>query len=228
MYSRLSFFRKSNVCNAQRETRQKTVGHVLVIGCTKQNKKKKEHTEGFLETCCIPDRRETKKHKCISPEGTPVRLQIIVNFHRKTSDSKMNFQRCVGYSCEGTPFAYDEYYEWFGVVYFQHGGKARMRLPCSAGSCSKPGGGCREAAPSTTLGTGSNYRLNHFITNFTFFPVRQELQTCRLNIIKARLQIKLALFWGLDGEYWVQVACGCVCLCLCVSPSVFYLLRIRV
>lgn len=46
---------------------------------------------------------------------------------------------------------------------------------------------CREAAPSTTLGigTGSNYRLNHFITNSTFFPVHQpeELQTWKVNII---------------------------------------------
>lgn len=139
MYSRLSFFRKSNVCNAQRDTTEdsRTCSSYRMY---KTKQKKEEHTEGFLETCCIPDRRETKKHKCISPEGTPVRLQIIVNFHRKTSDSKMNFQRCVGYSCEGTPFACDEYYEWFGVVYVQHGGKARMRLPCSAGSCSKPGG----------------------------------------------------------------------------------------
>lgn len=62
---------------------------------------------------------------------------------------------------------------------------------------------CREAAPSTTLGTGSNYRLNHFITNSTFFPVHQpeELQTWKVNIIKARLQIKVALL-GVDGEIW--------------------------
>lgn len=87
--------------------------------------------------------------------------------------------------------------------------------------------GCREAAPSTTLGTGSNYRLNHFITNFTFFPVSQELQTCRLNIIKARLQIKLALFWGLDGEYWIQVVCGCVCVMSHISPVPICLLSLQ-
>lgn len=90
---------------------------------------------------------------------------------------------------------------------------------------------CREAAPSTTLGTGSNYGLNHFITNFTFFPVSQELQTCRLNIIKARLQIKLALFWGLDGEYWGTSGVWlCVCVMSHISPVsiCLYLFRIRV
>lgn len=70
---------------------------------------------------------------------------------------------------------------------------------------------CREAAPSTTLGTGSNYRLNHFITNSTFSPFHQpeELQMWKVNIIKARLQIKVALL-GVDGEIWGYKG---VCVC---------------
>lgn len=79
---------------------------------------------------------------------------------------------------------------------------------------------CREAAPSTTLGThnnsGSNYRLNHFISNYTFFPVHQpeDLHAWKQNINKASLQIH---FWELEEKY--EGLRVCIIARVCVAPS---------
>lgn len=135
---------------------------------------------GFLEIYCIFCRREAGLHKCISPEGTPIRLEIIVGTipTRKHQEAKWIFSNLSDAHVKRPHLHVMNILSSYPLFALNTGGKHAwnfLALVLSALSLRA----CREAAPSTTLGSGSNYRLNRFITNSTFFHVhqREELQT---------------------------------------------------
>lgn len=80
-------------------------------------------------------------------------------------------------TCVKETFACDEYFQLFLLCL-----PVKATLHCFAASWSKPWGvgegGCREAAPSTPA-TGGNYRLEHFITNSTFYSLFGSGGNCR-------------------------------------------------
>lgn len=133
------------------------------------------------------------------------------NSHQKTWRSKMKFQQLVSDTHVKRPHLHVmNILSRYPLFALNAGGKhawSFLALVVSVLSLRV----CREPAPSTTLGSGSNYRLNHFITNSTFFHIHQ--RNCRWQT--KHYQGKCANNDCTSGDWWSHMRVyGCVSVLL--------------